>query len=32
VAVQISRLDVPARPTGAIFGLLLAGLLGLLIL
>jgi hypothetical protein len=32
VAVQISQLDAVARPTGAIFGLLLAGLLGLLIL
>jgi len=30
--VQLSQLDVVARPTGAIFGLLLAGLLGLLIL
>jgi len=30
--VRISQLDIVARPTGAIFGLLLAGLLGLLIL
>jgi hypothetical protein len=30
--VQNLELDVVARPSGAIFGLLLAGLLGLLIL
>jgi hypothetical protein len=32
VAVQISQLDLVARPSGALFGLLLAGLIGLLIL